>query len=116
MNNQAEIKDTTAGKLIRAPHSPKLPRAVKENFVEIFHMLGGVEGMFQWASANDKNLTEFYKMYSKLLPRVADITSNGKDLKLNVITYNEIIQDSINNKNIQDAEVIEDIIIDPHVN
>lgn len=42
---------------------------VKENLVAVFNRLGGTAAMADWAA---ENLTEFYKLYAKMLPRQLD--------------------------------------------
>lgn len=50
----------------RKPGVPnKLSGTVKESVVEVFKAIGGVKSMTSWAKANE---TEFYRLYSKLLP------------------------------------------------
>lgn len=43
----------------------KLQGSVKENLIAVFTRLGGTAAMAEWAG---ENKTEFYKLYSKLLP------------------------------------------------
>jgi hypothetical protein len=40
-------------------------KMAKENILAVFTRLGGTAGMARWAQ---ENLTEFYKIYAKLLP------------------------------------------------
>lgn len=55
----------------------KMSMTVKDNVVAVFHGIGGTEKMTSWAMDNQ---TEFYKLYSKLLPTdvnvAADLTIN----------------------------------------
>jgi hypothetical protein len=46
----------------------KVSRQVKENIVSVFEELGGREEMVKWAKSDDRNKTEFYRMYSRLAP------------------------------------------------
>jgi len=43
----------------------KVPAQAKENIVAVFVRLGGTAAMAEWARENS---TEFYKIYSKLIP------------------------------------------------
>lgn len=43
----------------------KIPQAAKENIAAVFVRLGGTAQMAQWAKNNQ---TEFYKLYSRLIP------------------------------------------------
>lgn len=50
----------------RKPGVPnKLSATVKENIVDVFDRIGGVESMAVWASENQ---TQFFNLYAKLLP------------------------------------------------
>ena len=55
----------------------KLSSTVKDNVVAVFQKIGGVETMATWAEGNK---TEFFKLYSKLLP--TDVNVQG-DLTIN---------------------------------
>jgi len=52
-------------------------KSVKQAYLDVFQRLGGVDGMLQWATASDDNLTEFYRMYSRMLPRNVDLSSDA---------------------------------------
>jgi hypothetical protein len=52
-------------------------KSVKQAFLDVFEKLGGANGMLQWAMASDDNLTEFYRMYSRMLPRNVDLSSDA---------------------------------------
>jgi hypothetical protein len=43
----------------------KVGAQVKENILAVFTRLGSTSAMAEWAQ---KNLTEFYKMYARLIP------------------------------------------------
>jgi hypothetical protein len=55
----------------------KLSATVKDNVIAVFHGIGGVDTMTTWAKSNE---TEFFKLYSKLLPTdlnvAGDVTIN----------------------------------------
>jgi hypothetical protein len=56
----------------------KIPTAAKENISAVFIRLGGTAAMAEWAS---ENKTEFYKIYSRLLPH--EVTGpDGKEFVL----------------------------------
>ena len=54
----------TGGRVAGTPN--KISGAVRDNVVNVFNKIGGEEEMARWAK---KNQTEFYRLYSKLLPR-----------------------------------------------
>lgn len=43
----------------------KISGTVRENVIQVFDQIGGLRQMAQWAQ---KNRTEFYRLYAKLLP------------------------------------------------
>lgn len=47
----------------------KLGATAKENITSVFTRLGGVAAMVKWA---EKNPTQFYQLYGKLLPLQAE--------------------------------------------
>ena len=49
-----------------AADAKSLKRAAIENLHEVFERMGGVVGMHNWAKDNP---TEFYKLWSKVLPK-----------------------------------------------
>lgn len=55
----------------------KIGRIVKENVIEVFNLLGGVESMVKWARSNK---TEFYKLYARLIPTEVTGTINVRDV------------------------------------
>lgn len=56
----------------------KTTAIVKEDVLEVYHRLGGVDGLEKWARMSQRNLTMFYGwMMSKLLPAAQDITLGG---------------------------------------
>lgn len=60
----------------RPPGTPnKITRSVKDTILEVFAGMGGKKAMIEWGL---ENKTEFYRIYSKLLPTEvkADITVN----------------------------------------
>jgi len=52
----------------------KYPAQAKENIIAVFTRIGGTSEMAKWAQ---DNLTEFYKLYAKLIPVESHIS--GKD-------------------------------------
>ena len=43
----------------------RIGAAVKSNVIDVFDRIGGRDTMAEWAAAN---LTEFYKLYARLIP------------------------------------------------
>lgn len=62
-----------------------LTSSAKEAFALAFDKLGSTEGLVSWGK---KHPTDFYKLYSKLIP--VDITSAGEKLNIGVV-YNQVI-------------------------
>lgn len=56
-------KGKTGGRKAGVPN--KVSGTVKDNILAVFNRLDGTSGMAKWAESNQ---TEFYKMYSRLLP------------------------------------------------
>jgi hypothetical protein len=54
----------------------KATTAVKEAFRQAFEDLGGTQALVTWAMENP---TQFYQLYSKLIPSEIDATISGKD-------------------------------------
>ena len=63
----------------RKPGVPnKLSATVKQNVIEVFEQLGGIEHMKQWAIDNPNN---FYNIYAKILPTQTELSGpDGSDL------------------------------------
>jgi hypothetical protein len=63
--------------------------AVKEAFRQAFDDLGGTSALVTWAMENP---TQFYQLYSKLIPTEIDATLSGKDgapaVKINIVKSN----------------------------
>lgn len=56
----------------------KVTTAVKEDVLEVYARLGGVDGLTEWAKSSQRNRTMFYGwMMSKLLPAAQDVTLSG---------------------------------------
>lgn len=55
----------------------KFTAHAKEAFQLAFDQLGGVEGLVNWAKSDESHLTDFYKLYARLIPM--EVT--GKDGK-----------------------------------
>lgn len=41
--------------------------------MSVYNALGGAEGMLKWASKNNDNQTEFYRLFIKILPKDINI-------------------------------------------
>lgn len=46
----------------------------KQSIMSVYNELGGAKGLLKWASRNNDNQTEFYKMLVKILPKDIDLT------------------------------------------
>ena len=71
----------------RKPGVPnKLSATVKQNVIEVFEQLGGVEHMKQWAIDNPNN---FYNIYAKILSTQTEISgADGSALPIGIgITF-----------------------------
>jgi hypothetical protein len=71
----------------RKPGVPnKLSATVKQNVIEVFEQLGGVDHMKQWAIDNPNN---FYNIYAKILPTQTEIGGiDGSELPIGIgITF-----------------------------
>ena len=71
----------------RKPGVPnKLSATVKQNVIEVFEQLGGIEHMKQWAIDNPNN---FYNIYAKILPTQTEIGGiDGSELPIGIgITF-----------------------------
>jgi len=56
----------------------KLSATAKQNVIEVFEQLGGVDHMKQWAIDNPNN---FYNIYAKILPTQTELSGpEGSDL------------------------------------
>jgi hypothetical protein len=71
----------------RKPGTPnKTTVAVKEAFKQAFDDLGGTSALVTWAMENP---TQFYQLYSKLIPTEIDATLSGKEgapaVKINIV-------------------------------
>jgi hypothetical protein len=61
----------------------KIPRVAKENIIQAFEELGGVDGLVNWAKTDPKNQGDFYKIYGRLLPIENNISgADGEDIKM----------------------------------
>lgn len=45
---------------------------LKKKFLRAFELLNGVDGLVQWARESNDNITEFYKIIGKMLPKVVE--------------------------------------------
>ena len=63
----------------------KIPRIVKEDLIEVFDGMGGVEGVIKWGKKSLKNQEKIYEWYFSMLPKNVDIGLSGKiDSKLTI--------------------------------
>ena len=71
----------------RKPGVPnKLSSTAKQNVIEVFQNLGGVEHMTKWANENPN---QFYNIYAKILPTQTEISgADGSALPIGIgITF-----------------------------
>lgn len=60
----------------------KLSATAKQNVIDVFEQLGGVEHMTKWAQENPNN---FYNIYSKIMPTQTEIGGiDGADLPVSI--------------------------------
>jgi hypothetical protein len=67
----------------RKPGSPnKISATVKQNVINVFDKIGGIDAMAEWAM---DNRSEYYRIYSRLAPVSQEISgADGADLPLNI--------------------------------
>jgi hypothetical protein len=67
----------------RKPGVPnKLSSTVKQNVIEVFQNLGGVDHMTKWAVENPN---QFYNIYAKILPTQTEVSGvDGSELPLGI--------------------------------
>jgi len=81
-----EKKDNRGGKREgsgRKKGTPnKISGQVRNNVIDVFDEIGGVQEMALWAA---ENRTEYYRLYAKLMPTQSEIgTMDGQESPLNV--------------------------------
>lgn len=86
MNEKVEEKSKRGGKREgsgrKAGVPNKLSSTVKENVIEVFNRIGGVEQMAIWATDNPN---QFYNIYAKILPMQTEISGvDGSPIPLNI--------------------------------
>ena len=60
----------------------KISATAKQNVIDVFEQLGGVEHMTKWAQENPNN---FYNIYSKIMPTQTEIGGlDGADLPFSI--------------------------------
>lgn len=59
----------------------KIERCAKKDALEVFWLLGGTQGMYEWAVLNQE--AYYSKVFPKLIPK--DVTSSG-EMTLTVLT------------------------------
>ncbi len=65
----------------------KIPRVAKENIIQAFEELGGIQGLVDWAKSDPKNQGDFYKIYGRLLPIENNVSgTDGEPISM-VITW-----------------------------
>lgn len=72
-----------AGRKAGVPN--KISSTVKDNVIAVFDRLGGVDHMAEWATENP---TQFYNIYSKLMPlQVNGAGADGEHLSKVVVEF-----------------------------
>lgn len=61
----------------------------KDNMIAVFTRLEGTAGMAKWAK---KNLTEFYKLYARLIPAQIDVSGDINHRHLSEMTEEQIAE------------------------
>src|ERR1039458_6257615 len=61
----------------------KVGRTAKENIVAVFTRLGGTAAMAEWAR---ENLTEFYRLYGRLIPLEGAVTMNMNNSLVQILS------------------------------
>ena len=64
-------------------------RTAKENVIAVFDGIGGIETMIKWARAN---MTEFYKLYARLIPVDVQVKDKREPSELTDSELAEIIE------------------------
>ena len=65
-------RSKTGGRVAGTPN--KLSGLAKDNIAAVFNRLGGTAGMAEWAQ---ENKTQFYQIYSKLMPLQVEGAGEG---------------------------------------
>ena len=86
MTEKVEGKSKRGGKREGSGRKPgvpnKLSSTVKENVIEVFNLIGGVEQMSIWAAQNPN---QFYNIYAKILPMQTEISgADGSPIPLSI--------------------------------
>lgn len=68
-------KHPDAGRKKGTPNS--FTTKVRSSFMEAFDQLGGTDGLVAWASGCNENLSEFYKILSRLTPKDIRVTETN---------------------------------------
>jgi len=83
---KVEEKSTHGGRREGSGRKPGVPNkismTVKENIIEVFNQIGGVEHMKLWAIDNPN---QFYAIYAKLMPTQTEVSGpEGSDIQLSI--------------------------------
>lgn len=76
-------REKTGGRKAGTPN--KSTASAKAAMIEAFDELGGADSLVEWGKENQ---TDFYKLWSKLIPAdiKADVNSTG-EITINVVSY-----------------------------
>lgn len=73
----------TGGRAAGTPN--KIGATVKDNVIAVFNRLDGTAGMAKWAQENP---TEFYRIYSRLIPAEVDAKVEAS-LTVEIVRFSE---------------------------
>lgn len=62
----------------------KLTRTAKENFMAAFETIGGAASFAEWAN---RNKTDFYKIYGRLIPTDVTIDPEANTIKVEITHF-----------------------------
>ena len=89
MNEKQSIKSTKGGKRANAGRPTgvpnKLSSTVKDNVVQVFEDIGGLQFMASWAKDNPN---QFFNIYAKLLPlQLNGAGDNGEHISKVIVEF-----------------------------
>lgn len=85
MNRHPNLKNLTNRSKGRPKGSKNQFTNLKEAFINVFEDIGGEETLSRWAK---ENLTEYYKIISKFIPKEIELAGEANDF----ISYQELLQ------------------------
>lgn len=60
---------------------------LKEAFLEVFEMMGGSQGLYDWAMESRRNKSEFYSMVTRLFPHEVNLggSTEASSIRIEVV-------------------------------